>query len=296
VSERTFRAVVAAVLVGALGLAFVISAATLLPRPSEPSPSPTVATSLRPTPGPTITATPIPGPVFDSPGVVSVGLISRGSASHQTLRLEFVEPSVSAIPDAPGALRVTLKDRDGNDSTVAFVGTPSVAAPGSLGATATLVMPNVLMVNIVASDEFNIEAITITGLGIEATEQAAIGPLVAKIGDFDGSLSGGLTRDVLPVRAAGARMRPEALPNADPDARRVPPRIDGLPARPRSTPNARYLRPAPGRGGHVAGHFAHCALTGLTRARSGATHRMPSPGQGAADVVNAWRRSRWAAG
>ena len=178
-------------------MAFVISAATLLHRPSEPLPSPTVAMSMRPTPGPSITATPIAGPVFDSPGVVSVGLISRGSASRQTLRLELVEPSVSAIPDAPGALRVTLKDHDGNGSTVAFVGTPSVAAPGSLGATVTLVMPNVLMVSIVASDEFNIEAITITGLGIEATEQAAIGPLVAEIGDFDGSLSGGLTKDLV---------------------------------------------------------------------------------------------------
>jgi len=195
VSERTFRAVVAAVLVGALGLAFVISAATLLPRPSEPLPSPTVAIS--PTPGPTITATPIAGPVFDSPGVVSVGLISRVSSSRQTLRLELVEPSVSAIPDAPGALRVTLKDHDGNGSTVAFVGTPSVAAPGSLGATATLVMPNVLMVTIVASDEFNIESIMITGLGIEAAEKAAIGPVVAEIGDFEGSLSGGLTKDLV---------------------------------------------------------------------------------------------------
>jgi hypothetical protein len=136
--------------------------------------------------------------VFDSPGVVSVGLISRGSASPQTLRLELVEPSVGAIPDAAGALRVTLRDHDGNGSTVAFVGTPSVAAPDSLGATATLVTPNVLMVTIVASDRLNIESITITGLGIEATEQAAIGPLVAEVGDFDGSLSGGLTRDVLP--------------------------------------------------------------------------------------------------
>ena len=179
-------------------MAFVIAAATLLPRPSEPLPSPIVAISLMPTPGPTFTATPIAGPVFDSPGVVSVGLISRGTASGQTLRLELVEPSVGAIPDAPGALRVTLKDHGGNGSTVAFVGTPSVAAPGSLGATATLVMPNVLMVTIVASDGLNIESITITGLGIEAREEAAIGPLVAEVGDFDGSLSGGLTRDVLP--------------------------------------------------------------------------------------------------
>lgn len=185
-------------LVGALGLAFVITGATLLPRPSEPVPSPTVAISLRPTPRPTVTATPIAGPVFDSPGVVSVGLISRGTASRETLRLEFVEPSVSAIPDAPGALLVTLKDREGDGSTVAFVGTPAVAAPGSLGATATLVMPNVLMVAIVASDGLNIESIAITGLGIKATEEAAIGPLVAEVGGFDGSLSGGLTRDELP--------------------------------------------------------------------------------------------------
>jgi hypothetical protein len=183
------------VLVGALVLAFVITAATVLRGPTQPLPSP-IGTITRPIPTPA--ATPFAGPVFEAPSVVSVGLVSRGSTSRPTLELEFVESRPDAIPDGPGSFRVTLKDQAGDESTVGFIGEPLVAAPGSLGATASLVAPNVLMVNIVASDRLNIEPITITGLAIRTTDTAALGPMIGEVGDFDGSLASGATGDTLP--------------------------------------------------------------------------------------------------
>jgi hypothetical protein len=194
-SEKTFRAVVAAVLVGALALAFVVTVVTLSPRSPEPLPGLTIVTS----PSPTVVVTPIAGPVFETPDVVSVGIITRGSASRTTLRFEFVESNAKAIPNAPGAFLVTIKDHEADGSTVAFVGTPSVVAPGSLGAAAKLIRVNVLMVEIVASDPLNIESLTITGLGIAATTTAAIGPLTAEVGDFEGSLATGFSGETVPA-------------------------------------------------------------------------------------------------
>jgi len=196
-SERTFRAVVASVLVGALALAVVVAAAVFLPRSPEPSPSASIVTSPAPSPLRTLAPTPIPGPAFAAPDVVSVGLISRGASSGKTLVLQFLESSADAMPAAPGSFRVTLADHAGDGSTVAFVGTPSVVAPGSLGVTATLVASNVLMVSIVASDTLNVELITIIGLGIGASSTAAIGPVNAELDGFAGSLATGAARNVL---------------------------------------------------------------------------------------------------
>jgi hypothetical protein len=195
-SERTFRAVVAAVLIGALALAVVVSIA-LLPRSTEPMPSP--STAIRPPTSPTPSAAPTPtaGPVFTASGVVSVGLISRGTSSGRTLVLQFLEPSIDAIPNAPGSFRVTLTDQAGDGSTVSFVGEPLVSAPGSLGATATLEAPNVLMISIEASDTINVEPITISGLGIQATSTAAIGVVTAELNGFTGSLATGAARNFL---------------------------------------------------------------------------------------------------
>ena len=196
-SERTFRAVVAAVLVGALALAVVVAAAVLGPRSAEPSPSVSVTSSPLTTPLPSVPPTPVAGPVFAAPGVVSVGLVPRGASSGTTLVLQFREPSDAAIPNAPGSFLVTLTDQAGDGSTVAFVGTPVVDAPGSLGATAALTAPNILMVRIVASDPLNVEPITISGLGIKASSTAAIGPVKGVLGSFTGSLARGPTNDVL---------------------------------------------------------------------------------------------------
>jgi hypothetical protein len=193
-SERTFRAVVASVLIGALMLAVVVAALVLMPdRPAPPSPMPPSLIPTQPA-----TPTPVAGPVFAPPQVTTVGLIPRGTSSGQTLELRFVEPSVDAIPNAPGSFQVTITDAANDGSTVSFLGTPSIGAPGSLGATASLAAPNVLVVTIVASDTLDIEPITITGLAIRASSTAAIGPIHAELAALTGSLATGAASNVLP--------------------------------------------------------------------------------------------------
>ncbi len=190
-SEGTFRAVVASVLIGALALAVVVAGSLLLPRSPTPAPSASVATSspLRPTPTPA--PTPSPGPAFGT-DIISVGQIPRGGESGKTLVLQFLESGVDAIPDAAGSFRVTLIDHAGDGTTVRFVGTPAVEAPGSVGATVTLAAANVLQVSIVASDRFNVESISIRGLGIGVSTSAALGALEARIDDRSGSLATGV--------------------------------------------------------------------------------------------------------
>ncbi len=194
-SERTFRAVVAAVLVGALALAAVVAFAVLQPPASSPVPGATLA--AHPTPIPTPAPTPTPGLVFGDVGLTPVGNVPRGGASGMTLVLRFVEPSVDAIPGAAGSLTLTIRDASGSGGTLAFAGTPSVDAPASLGASARLVAANVLEVSIVASNRSYIDRITVTRLGIRATAGAALGPIGATLGDFTGSLAGGVANVAL---------------------------------------------------------------------------------------------------
>jgi hypothetical protein len=195
-SERMFRAVVALVLLGGLALAVMV-AVVLLPRSVEPLPSASTTASLPASPVLTAAPTHNPGPVFAPPGVVSVGMIERGSRSGETLVLQFLESAADAIPDAPGSFRVTLTDHAGDGTTVAFVGTPTVVAPDSLGATATLVAPNVLMVSTLASDQLNVELMTVSGLGIEASSTAALGSVGAELNGFTGSMVTGAEANIL---------------------------------------------------------------------------------------------------
>ena len=196
-SERTFRAVVAAVLVGALVLAILV-VISLLPRPAtpEPTPAPTAGQSTAPvpthSPAPTVTA---PWATAD---LVGVGSVAQGSESGSAFVLKLTELAVDSIPDAPGSFRLALTDATGDPSAVVFVGTPVVDAPGSLGLTTSLVAPNVLMVSIVASDLLNVEPITIGGLTIRAAPTAALGPVRLQLGEFNGSLAGGTTGGDLP--------------------------------------------------------------------------------------------------
>jgi hypothetical protein len=199
VSERAFRAVIAAVLVGALALAAIVVFADRQPSvPGQPSSAASTATP-RPTPIETSIATPTPTPrlVFGDVGVTPVGSVPRGGASGATLVLRFVESNVDAIPAAVGSLTVTLADSGGSGTTLAFSGTPALDAPGSLGAKVGLIAGNVLLISIRGSDSLNIEPITITGLGIRATPDAALGPITAMLGDFTGSLAGGVANAVL---------------------------------------------------------------------------------------------------
>jgi hypothetical protein len=196
-SERAFRAVVASVLVGALALAVIVASTIFLLRSPGPSPSASVANSTAFGPTGTPAPTPIPVPVFAATDVIGVGQIPRGGASGKTLVLHFLESSLDAIPNAAGSFQVTLTDHAGDGTTVAFVGTPSVAAPGSLGATARLVAANVLLVSIAGSDTRNVEPISISGLGVSASATAAIGSVNAAVADFTGSLASGIASTVV---------------------------------------------------------------------------------------------------
>ena len=136
--------------------------------------------------------------MFEEVGVTAVGSVPRGGASGTTLVLRFVESSVDAIPDAAGSFTVTLTDHAGGGATLAFTGTVSLDAPGSLGASAELAAGNVLRITIVGSDRVNIEPITVTGLGISASPEAALGSINATLGAFTGSLAGGVANDIVP--------------------------------------------------------------------------------------------------
>jgi len=197
-SERTFRAVVAAVLVGALALASVVAFALLQPPSPSTAPGTTPTVRTTPTAPPTPAPTPTPGLVFGDVGVTAVGSVPRGGASGTTLVLKFTESSIDAIPGAKGSFTVTLSDAADAGTTLLFTGTPTLDAPGSLGARAGLSAANVLTISIVGSDARNIEPITVTGLGIRATAGAALGPIGATLGDFTGSLAGGVANVVLP--------------------------------------------------------------------------------------------------
>jgi hypothetical protein len=186
-SERTFRAVVASVLVGAFALAVVVAVAVLLPRSPVPTPSASVEASLPPLPTPSIATTRIPGPVLRA-SVIGVGQIPRGGASGNTLVLQFLEVTTDAIPSAAGSFRVTLTDGAGSGSTVAFVGTPSVQAPGSLGATVARLGPNALLVSILGADPNNVELLSIRGFGVSASATAALGAIRIHLDQFSGSL------------------------------------------------------------------------------------------------------------
>lgn len=130
-------------------------------------------------------------------GVTEVGDVPRGGASKDVLVLTFTEAGAATIATGAGSFEVTLTDSAGYPDPVGFTGTPSIAAPGSLGATAKLIRSNVLMVEIVDSDTFNIESVTITGIGIKASPTAALGPINAVINGCVGSLAGCTATNVL---------------------------------------------------------------------------------------------------
>lgn len=106
-SEGTFRAVVAAVLVAALALAATVAFAVL--QPPSPSPAPGTTPTARPTatapPTPAPTPTPTPQLVFAETDVIAVGSVPRAGASGTTLVLRFVNRVSTRSPTAPGRSR-----------------------------------------------------------------------------------------------------------------------------------------------------------------------------------------------
>ena len=117
--------------------------------------------------------------VFATTLVTSAGNLPAGGISSGTATFQFIENSPAAYPPGGGTLTVTITD-SANNSTVHFSGTPTLQAPGSLGATLT-VAPNSFTVNAVASDTSNVEKVTVSGLAITADVGAAAGDIKATL-------------------------------------------------------------------------------------------------------------------
>jgi hypothetical protein len=115
--------------------------------------------------------------------VTSVGTFGRGTTSTGTATFTFTETAVNSFANAidATALTVTIMPKAPVTGTVAFVGTPVVTAPGSLGASATVV-DNVLTIKITGADNGTQEQISVSGLKIKASVDASLGAIVATLG------------------------------------------------------------------------------------------------------------------
>ena len=110
----------------------------------------------------------------------------------------MTELEIDSLPGGAGAFQLTLSDSTGGKDAVSFVGTPTVTAPGSLGATATVTRSNVITIEIVDSDTINLEPLTIGGLRLRASGTAPVGALSLTIDACSGSLGGCSAMNVLP--------------------------------------------------------------------------------------------------
>lgn len=152
-----------------------------------------VACDPAPTPSPTAPAAVSLAPIE----VTSVGEVRQGTTSTDDLLIRVTEVENDSILPGTGAFELVLTDSAGGEDAVVFTGTPSVTAPGSLGATASLTRSNVLTVQIVYSDSFNIEQMTIGGLRLSASASAPVGALDLTIGGCTAAFAGCAASNVL---------------------------------------------------------------------------------------------------
>ena len=137
------------------------------------------------------TPPPSPIPVAFAPiEVIGVGELAQGATSDEALVIRVTELEADAIPGGPGSFDLVLADSSGGLDDVVFTGTAELTAPGSLGVTARQVRGNVLTVEIVDSDTFNIEQMTISGLALSAASSAPPGRLSLTVAGCTGSLAG----------------------------------------------------------------------------------------------------------
>jgi len=110
----------------------------------------------------------------------SAGNVAQGTTSAGTATFLFTENSAAALTTT-GTMTVTILDSASNP-TVTWAGTPVVSAPGSLGASASL-LGNQLIIKINGYDNANVETISITGLKVKAASNAAPGAVLASLSD-----------------------------------------------------------------------------------------------------------------
>lgn len=155
-------------------LAVVISAALLTA--CSPAPTPT------PSPSPPVALLP--------PEITGVGAIPPGRTSLVGMTIRLTEADVATIGRGEGTLAITFTDTAGAMDTISLTGAPAVFAPGSLGITAVLSAPNVLLLRTVDSDPLNIEPVTISNLRLSVAGDAPAGAIRATITECTGSLAG----------------------------------------------------------------------------------------------------------
>jgi hypothetical protein len=139
-----------------------------------------------PTPPP-----PTPPPIVFAPiEVTGVGEVRQGTTSGGELLVRLTELEADSLPSGLGAFELTLTDSAAGQDAVSFSGTPTLLGPGSLGATAALTRSNVLTVQVVDTDTFNVEQLSIEGLRVRAAAVAPVGALILTIDACTGSLAG----------------------------------------------------------------------------------------------------------
>jgi len=127
--------------------------------------------------------------------VSGVGTISQGATSSGTATFTFTENSAAALTTS-GFLQVCIDDAAPSAGTVTFEGTPTISAPGSLGATVSGGGgTSCFTVNVTGNDPLNIETIVVGGLKIKASAGASAGAIVATLtataGNVNAAFQGG---------------------------------------------------------------------------------------------------------
>ena len=132
-----------------------------------------------------------PPPVALAPiEVTGVGDVRQGRTSEQDVVIRITELEKDSIAAGPGSVDLVLTDSAGAVDSAVFTGSPEVTAPGSLGVRATLASGNILTIEIVDSDSFNVEQLTVKGLRISVAQATTPGPLRLTITNCTGSLAG----------------------------------------------------------------------------------------------------------
>lgn len=127
---------------------------------------------------------------FAATSVSSAGSVARGATSSGTVSITLTENTAACLtavgvgqspnPAVADDLRITLTDSAASAGTVDFSGTPTIVAPGSLGATAAVTGGD-LVIQLTGTDTANVEQITVSGLTVTTTSAAAIGAVTATL-------------------------------------------------------------------------------------------------------------------
>jgi hypothetical protein len=128
--------------------------------------------------------------VLAAASVTSGGSVARGSTTTGGVTITLTENTAACLtavmvgqspnPAVPNDLVITLTDSTPDATTVDFVGTPTITAPGSLGASAALSGGD-LVIQLTGTDTINVEAITVSGLNVSTTAAAALGSVSATL-------------------------------------------------------------------------------------------------------------------